>query len=76
AVMAYPERVRGCVAGRLNGADFALWLPAPGVAAETAHALAEALRASLPAFGSGIQVVRPTWPSAPHPAGPRQAQLA
>jgi EAL domain-containing protein (putative c-di-GMP-specific phosphodiesterase class I)/GGDEF domain-containing protein len=56
AVLAYPERVRGCLAGRLNGADFALWLPAPGVAAETAHALAEALRASLPAFGSGIQV--------------------
>ncbi len=56
AVLAYPERVRGCLAGRLNGSDFALWLPAPGVAAETAHALAEALRASLPAFGGGIQV--------------------
>ena len=56
AVLAYPERVSGCLAGRLNGADFALWLPAPGVAAETAHALAEALRASLPAFGGGIQV--------------------
>ena len=56
ALMAYPERVSGCLAGRLNGADFALWLPAPGVAAETAHALAEALRASLPAFGGGIQV--------------------
>ncbi len=56
AVLAYPDRVRGCLAGRLNGSDFALWLPAPGVAAETAHALAEALRASLPAFGGGIQV--------------------
>ncbi|MFY7867303.1 bifunctional diguanylate cyclase/phosphodiesterase [Roseateles sp.] len=56
AVMVYPERVRGCLAGRLNGADFALWLPAPDVAAETAQALAEALRASLPAFGAGIQV--------------------
>ena len=56
AVMAYPERVAGCLAGRLNGADFALWLPAPGVAVETAQALAEALRASLPAFGSGIQI--------------------
>ena len=56
AVMAYPDRVAGCLAGRLNGADFALWLPAPGVAVETAQALAEALRASLPAFGSGIQV--------------------
>jgi len=56
AVKAYPDSVSGCLAGRLNGADFALWLPAPGVAAETAHALAEALRASLPAFGNGIRV--------------------
>lgn len=56
AIKAYPEQVSGCLAGRLNGADFALWLPAPGVAAETANALAEALRASLPAFGGGIQV--------------------
>jgi len=56
AIQVYPERVHGCLAGRLNGADFALWLPAPRVAAETAEALAEALRASLPAFGPGIQV--------------------
>ncbi|XHS78346.1 LapD/MoxY N-terminal periplasmic domain-containing protein [Burkholderiaceae bacterium UC74_6] len=56
AVKAYPDSVNGCLAGRLNGADFGLWLPAPGVAAETAHALAEALRASLPAFGNGIRV--------------------
>ncbi|MET0517542.1 MAG: LapD/MoxY N-terminal periplasmic domain-containing protein [Burkholderiaceae bacterium] len=60
AVKAYPEQVAGCLAGRLNGADFALWLPAPGVAAETANALAEALRVSLPAYaggtGGGIQV--------------------
>nr|WP_295077727.1 LapD/MoxY N-terminal periplasmic domain-containing protein [uncultured Roseateles sp.] len=56
AVKAYPDRVRGCLGGRLNGADFALWLPAPDVAQETAQALSEALRASLPAFGSGIHV--------------------
>ncbi|MDC8786742.1 bifunctional diguanylate cyclase/phosphodiesterase [Roseateles koreensis] len=56
AVKAYPDRVRGCLAGRLNGADFALWLPAPDVAGETAHALNEALRASLPAIGNGIQL--------------------
>lgn len=56
AVKAYPDRVRGCLAGRLNGSDFALWLPAPDVAAETAQALADALRLSLPAFGPGIQV--------------------
>ena len=56
ALQAYPESVPGCRVGRLNGGDFALWLPAEGVAAETAHALAEALRASLPAFGPGVQV--------------------
>lgn len=56
ALQAYPESVSGCRVGRLNGGDFALWLPAKGVAAETAHALADALRASLPAFGPGVQV--------------------
>lgn len=56
ALQAYPESVTGCRVGRLNGGDFALWLPAEGVAAETAHALADALRASLPAFGPGVQV--------------------
>ena len=56
ALQAYPASVSGCRVGRLNGGDFALWLPAEGVAAETAHALADALRASLPAFGPGVQV--------------------
>jgi EAL domain-containing protein (putative c-di-GMP-specific phosphodiesterase class I)/GGDEF domain-containing protein len=56
ALQAYPESVPGCRVGRLNGGDFALWLPAQGVAAETAHALADALRASLPAYGAGVQV--------------------
>ncbi|HEY0953219.1 MAG TPA: LapD/MoxY N-terminal periplasmic domain-containing protein [Roseateles sp.] len=56
ALQAYPQRVPGCRVGRLNGGDFALWLPAEGVAGETAQALADALRASLPAFGSGVQV--------------------
>jgi EAL domain-containing protein (putative c-di-GMP-specific phosphodiesterase class I)/GGDEF domain-containing protein len=56
ALQAYPASVPGCRVGRLNGGDFALWLPAEGVAAETAHALADALRASLPAFGAGVQV--------------------
>jgi len=56
ALQVYPERVAGCRVGRLNGGDFALWLPAEGVAAETAQALAEAMRASLPAFGAGVQV--------------------
>lgn len=56
AVQVYPERVKGCLAGRLNGADFALWLPAPDVVGDTANALADALQASLPAFGAGVQV--------------------
>ncbi len=48
AVKAYPDRVRGCLAGRLNGTDLALWLPAPDVAEDTAQALADALRSALP----------------------------
>jgi EAL domain-containing protein (putative c-di-GMP-specific phosphodiesterase class I)/GGDEF domain-containing protein len=56
AVKVYPDRVKGCLGGRLNGADFALWLPAPDVAADTAQALADALQASLAGLGPGIQV--------------------
>lgn len=47
AVAAYPARVPGGFAGRLNGADFALALPADHVADETAQALVQALRALL-----------------------------
>jgi len=47
----YADQVRGCFLGRLNGSDFALCLPAAGVAHETAHALSEALRLVLPSFG-------------------------
>lgn len=53
---AYPERGGGCFVGRLNGSDFALCLPVPGVARETAESLAQALRAALPAFGPRIRV--------------------
>lgn len=56
ALGAYPDQVRGCLAGRLNGSDFALWLPAPGVVGDTAQALADALRASLQGLGPGIAV--------------------
>lgn len=56
AVKVYPDRVKGCLGGRLNGADFALWLPAPDVASDTAQALADALQASLAGVGPGIQV--------------------
>lgn len=42
-LQAYGERVSGAFAGRLNGSDFALVLPAVGVAAETATSLSQAL---------------------------------
>lgn len=53
---AYPARGEGCIVGRLNGSDFALALPVPGVARETAESLGYALRAALPAFGPRISV--------------------
>ncbi|SEK99074.1 EAL domain, c-di-GMP-specific phosphodiesterase class I (or its enzymatically inactive variant) [Roseateles sp. YR242] len=56
ALRVYPEQVRGCLAGRLNGSDFALWLPAPKVVGDTAHALADALRAGLQGVDPGIGV--------------------
>jgi EAL domain-containing protein (putative c-di-GMP-specific phosphodiesterase class I)/GGDEF domain-containing protein len=39
----YPSRVEGSFAGRLNGRDVALYLPANGMARESAHALRDAL---------------------------------
>lgn len=51
ALQAYTGRVEGCFVGRLNGSDFAMCLPAGGVAEETARAVAAALQAVLPAFG-------------------------
>ena len=42
----YVERVPGTFAGRLNGSEFALCLPVPGVAAETAASLFGALAAA------------------------------
>jgi len=54
ALQNYQQRVPGCFAGRLNGADFALCLPAGGVATETAQALTDALRALLPSFGASV----------------------
>lgn len=52
----YTARVDGCHAGRLNGSDFALCLPVSGLAFETAEAIAQALKATLPAFGPGIGI--------------------
>ena len=56
ALQVYPQQAAGCFVGRLNGSDFALCLPAAGVARETALALAEALQVTLPAFGAGVSV--------------------
>ncbi len=52
----YTDRVPDCLAGRLNGADFALFVPARGLAAETAASLAAALNSSLRADAVAIHV--------------------
>jgi diguanylate cyclase (GGDEF)-like protein len=52
----YAERVPGSIAGRLNGADFALCLPVGGMVQETAQTLAAAMRAVLPTIGPGVAV--------------------
>lgn len=52
----YAERVPGSIAGRLNGADFALCLPVGGLVQETAQTLAAAMRAVLPTIGPGVAV--------------------
>lgn len=54
---AYPKRVPGAFAGRLNGTDFALCLPVSGVAEETAGTLMRALRASPAGAAAGIELV-------------------
>lgn len=56
ALQTYIERVKGCHLGRLNGADFALYLPVRGMALETGSALIQALRVLLPAFGPRVTV--------------------
>jgi EAL domain-containing protein (putative c-di-GMP-specific phosphodiesterase class I)/GGDEF domain-containing protein len=45
----YPQHVKGALTGRLNGTDFALYLPAAGMAEESARSLLEALRVALAA---------------------------
>ena len=69
-LQAYTRRVDNCMAGRLNGSDFALMLPAPGVARETAEALMEVLGVALPAFGSGVAVVAGAVEAGPGGAAP------
>ncbi len=60
ALQAYTQKVHGSLAGRLNGADFALWLPAPAVLEDSAQALSEALLQALQraAGGGGRSVIR------------------
>jgi EAL domain-containing protein (putative c-di-GMP-specific phosphodiesterase class I)/GGDEF domain-containing protein len=45
-LLTYVERVPGTCAGRLNGTDFALGLPAAGIARETAETVQRALEAT------------------------------
>lgn len=56
ALQIYPDRVSRCFAGRLNGADFALWLPVGGMVHETAAALRHALRLPLAAIDAQARV--------------------
>lgn len=46
-LQSYPRHVQGALTGRLNGADFALFLPAAGMAEESARSLLQALRVAL-----------------------------
>jgi diguanylate cyclase (GGDEF)-like protein len=46
-LQSYPSHVKGALTGRLNGSDFSLYLPAAGMAEETARSLLQALRAAL-----------------------------
>jgi GGDEF domain-containing protein len=56
-LLAYPRRVEGALTGRLNATDFALYLPASGLAGETARSLADALRAALATVDQGAELV-------------------
>jgi predicted signal transduction protein with EAL and GGDEF domain len=55
-LQSYPRHVKGALTGRLNGADFALYLPAGGMAQETSRSLVEALRAALAAVDQGADL--------------------
>ena len=56
-LQAYPRKVSAALCGRLNGSDFALYLPAAGMAAESAASLAAALRAALATVDQGAEFV-------------------
>jgi EAL domain-containing protein (putative c-di-GMP-specific phosphodiesterase class I)/GGDEF domain-containing protein len=52
----YGERVDGCFAGRLNGADFALYVPVSGMVLETAQTLMQILSNSLASQYANVTV--------------------
>jgi predicted signal transduction protein with EAL and GGDEF domain len=56
-LLTYVERVPGTMAGRLNGCDFALYLPAPGVTHETAQSIEAALKATPSARLPGLRIL-------------------
>lgn len=56
-LLTYVERVPGSGAGRLNGTDFALFLPAAGIAQETAESLRGALEAAPGVRQAGAEFV-------------------
>jgi EAL domain-containing protein (putative c-di-GMP-specific phosphodiesterase class I) len=56
-LQAYPKHVSGALTGRLNGTDLALFLPAAGMAADTARSLVDALRAALATVDVGAELV-------------------
>ena len=53
----YPRRVLGARTGRLNGSDFVLFLPAAGMAGDSARSLVDALRAALATVDQGAELV-------------------
>jgi diguanylate cyclase (GGDEF)-like protein len=55
-LQSYPSHVKAAMAGRLNGSDFALYLPAAGMADETGRSLLDALRGALATVDSEAQL--------------------
>ncbi len=56
ALMSYSDRIAGCQVGRLNGSDFALYLPIGGQAFDTAQSVADSMRSILPLYGTQVAV--------------------
>lgn len=56
ALQSYTDNVVGCHVGRLNGSDFALYLPVGGQTLDTANAVAGSMRDILPMYGSALAV--------------------